>query len=203
MRPYISLDVETTGVNLDRSELLEIGWVVDDGTSPVEELISRNFIIARNTISYGEFFALDMNARIFKALKEGHPDIQLESFIARQLLMDMLHAAELAVEWDKFHGLFVEGKPNRKIQMAGKNYSGFDGIFVNGLLVRTDRTKEFAQLAQHRVMDVGPMYAHDFGYVPSLPEICKKHMNNAPVTHKAVEDAQLVVSLIRNKLTLG
>lgn len=202
MRPYISLDIETTGTDRQKSEILEIGWVLDDGINRVEELVKRNFIVQRKTISYGEVFALDMNARIFKALKDKHESVVDAEYIAGLLMEDIEDCSRLALEWDKEHGLFQETKQNKKIQFAGKNFSSFDGQFMDPFM-RGLGVTEYFKMVQHRALDVGPMYAEEFGYVPSLDEICARHLSGQKVNHKAVDDAMMVVNLIRNKMRLG
>jgi len=34
---YVSLDIETTGLNPENCQVLEIGAVIDDGTTPIED----------------------------------------------------------------------------------------------------------------------------------------------------------------------
>lgn len=202
MRPYISLDIETTGVDREKCEILEIGWVLDNGIGRIDDLIKRNFIIKRKNISYGEIFALDMNARIFKALKDNHPDVTEADDIANQLLEDVQECSRLALQWDKDHFINKDDKQNKKIQFAGKNFSSFDSQFLDPFM-RLHTITDYFKLVQHRALDVGPMYAEEFGYVPSLDEIAARHLNGKVVNHKAVDDAMMVVNLIRNKMRLG
>lgn len=204
MRPYISLDIETTGTDREHSEILEVGWVIEDGMGRVDDLIKRNYIVDRKVILYGEIFALDMNARIFKALKNKDADVRNSEEICRQLAEDLEYCSRIAVKWDKDHGINNTGdKVNKKITFGGKNFSGFDGQFIAPFMRQNGFGQNYESLVQHRALDVGPMYAEEFGYVPSLQEICDRHMNGKVVSHKAVDDALLVVNLIRNKMRLG
>jgi len=72
-RPYIALDIETTGLNTRKAQVLQVAAVLDDGVSPIEELDRINYVIKQDEINYGEPYALGMNAWIFQMIKD-HKD---------------------------------------------------------------------------------------------------------------------------------
>lgn len=100
---YISIDVETTGLDWDHCQILEIGAVYDDTDKPFQEakLFSE---VARMDAIRGEPYALQMNAHIIRAsMKRG---------------IYNLTAA--------FGSWLGEGKTTP----AGKNFSSFDARFL-------------------------------------------------------------------------
>jgi oligoribonuclease (3'-5' exoribonuclease) len=47
LRPYISIDLETTGLDVEKVQILQIGWVIDDGVSPINSLEKGSILIQR------------------------------------------------------------------------------------------------------------------------------------------------------------
>ena len=66
---YCSIDIETTGLNSDTCQILEIGVVVEDTSKKlrVGKLPTLRLLIDRNEIT-GQPYAINMNARIFRIL---------------------------------------------------------------------------------------------------------------------------------------
>src|SRR5271166_1491659 len=110
MRPYVSLDLETTGLDTERAEILELGFVYDDGVSPIDKLQKFNFILDLKEITYALFSALHMNARLIKAIhkKEGLTPIST-AFAA--LTHMLVIASRDAMNYDETRGR----KPNEKV----------------------------------------------------------------------------------------
>jgi len=67
MRPYLSIDIETTGID-DRSEILQISVVLDDLVSSVSTLNTLDIPIKHKSIDYSEPYALGMNAELLKKM---------------------------------------------------------------------------------------------------------------------------------------
>ena len=59
---YVSLDIETTGLNPENCQVLEIGAVIDDGTTPIEECPTFHCYVDHGLI-LGEPFAVDRKSR--------------------------------------------------------------------------------------------------------------------------------------------
>jgi len=66
---YCSIDCETTGLNREICQILEIGVIIEDCSKPrpFEELPKLKLVIDRRTV-VGEPYAINMNARIFRLL---------------------------------------------------------------------------------------------------------------------------------------
>ena len=47
--PYVLIDIETTGINPDVCQILEIGAIYDDGTKPIDTLPIFHRYVCHNT----------------------------------------------------------------------------------------------------------------------------------------------------------
>jgi len=211
IRPYISIDLETTGLG-ERSEILQLGAVLDNGTSEIEDLKKINYIIKKKEYNYGEAYALGMNAWIFEEIKK-HMDRKETSIPVRGFNVVMQKFSELIVDCSKLALEFDKENPprfphpqgrgaveNKKIQLAGKNV----GIFDRVKLDQECKTNNFTLpgLLQHRGIDVGSLFYDKFGYNPSLDEI-NRLTGRKEVSHDALDDALDVVHAIRWKVNLN
>jgi oligoribonuclease len=68
---YISIDVETTGLDPENCQILSIGAVIEDTLNPLpfEELPKFHAIIKRENVS-GSIFALNLNRDLIQAMKD-------------------------------------------------------------------------------------------------------------------------------------
>jgi oligoribonuclease (3'-5' exoribonuclease) len=190
MRPYISLDIETAGLDID-STILEIGLVLDSGDgTPLESLQTLRAHPAFDYIEKANPVALNINRDLLAELAKnpGQPIKQ----IFPQIEAVFERAGDLAFSWDEANS---KAKPSRRVQVAGKNVASFDLPRLRHQFPCLDRL--FNKTLQHRTLDVGSMYASRFGYTPSLQEILDLISDNKTVAHTAVEDALDVVRAIR------
>jgi hypothetical protein len=176
--PYVSIDLETTGLNYDYCQILEIGAVYDDWTKPVAELpIYHRYIY--DSVYTGEPYALALNAAILRRLS-GEPEPNwIRSDEVREDFVDWL---QVACGWDD--------TVNKKITASGKNFASFDLPFLQHL-----GKFPFA----HRVLDPAPLYyrpLEDEG-LPDTKTCMVRAGMDGKVAHTAVEDAIAVVKLIR------
>jgi oligoribonuclease (3'-5' exoribonuclease) len=165
IKPNFSLDLETTGLDTDKAQILEIACVYDDGVSPIEDLPKYREIF-RPKSHYYEPYAMSMHSALLEELAAGGGRSGLGSFY----------------EFLEEHG----GKD--KITFSGKNLTGFDLAIL--------KREGFDWNYSHRSIDVGSVYFHKFGYVPSLGEI-NELIGYKPVSHKALDDALNVIAALR------
>jgi len=191
---YISLDLETTGIDPVIDQILQISMVVDDLAKPevpVEDLPHFTAFIKHEVI-IGNAFALGMNGWILDIISgrnKKQPPYPVLTNKTTQQLEDTGYCGSWlsdALEFmDKHFG-------DDKITVAGKNVAGFDIPFLPDVVKAQFR---------HRVLDVGPLYFNPLfdKAVPDLA-VCKKRAGiNTPVAHDAREDALDVIRLIRSK----
>lgn len=186
IRPYISLDIETTGLDINKAEVLQIAMVFDDGSSPVDELPRLSFLIKHKQITYGEPFAIQMNAWIFEELSKkdsSYKRLSIEE--ARQEMYNFISdAKEMTKTWDTTNGVRVGS-----IQIAGKNVASFDIPILN-------RFFSIKDMIDHRFIDVGSMAYNKFGYNPGFNKI-NKELGLSLITHDALDDAISTIKVIR------
>jgi len=185
---YVSVDIETTGLDERDCDIIEIGAVYDDLGDP--KLVSQLerfhcYVLPPNGRTYtGEPYALSMHAEIFRRialLEPGYsyatPEQAVEAF-ARWLLT-----------------LPERARLKNKVAIAGKNYGIFDNAFLKLLPEWRERV---GKLYHHNVIDPGSMYLRiDDGKPPNTATCLERAGVSTVVPHTAVEDAENVVRLIR------
>lgn len=189
---YISIDIETTGLNPVENDTLEIGAYIEDSNNPLprEQLPCFHVYIWKENYR-GNAFALEMNHQILKKILK----------LKKANDSSLVSSEEVANRFGKF---LLDNKsqwPNEKIfnfgpfVVAGKNLAGFDLPFLNQL-------PGWNQFKFHRrVVDPGILY-FDPTQDEVLPDtsLCKKRAGLSEfVAHEALDDAWDVISLIRHK----
>ncbi len=173
--PYLSVDIETTGVDLERSHVLQLAAVYDDGR-PLEELPTFNRVVRWKVITYGEEYAMNLNRHLLEktfSVNDDYPTIS---------------AVQAA-----FGSFLYQVQPEGKITPAGKNVAAFD------VPILKNPTNGFAwRRFNRRALDPGSMYTEEFDHIPSLGEI-NKYLGREAVTHDALDDCWDVVHAIRHK----
>lgn len=187
MQPYVSIDIETTGLNPDECQTIELAAVIDfDGKTPIEELPQFNSYIVYD-IYKGEPYALQMNAKIFKEIAGLNEEEQLKG--------DEGHVI------DEFWRFLEDNLPEgeKRYTPAGKNYASFD----KGFLVKLSGFKELVSpMLAHRTLDPGNLYWRPEvdGFVLPDTKKCLERAGLEPTdSHRALGDAIDVVRLIRFK----
>jgi hypothetical protein len=181
IRPYISIDTETTGLDPENCQVIEFGAVIDNWESPIDRLPTFRCYIDHG-IFRGEPYAMSMHPKIFRAIA------------TRQTEVEIISPCELVsvfTEWLRANQ-FPFG-PGNKMVVAGKNFGAFDKGFL-------DKFHHWNRLPmKHRFIDPGNMFfipGEDDG--PPSTEECLRRAGLPPhVNHTAVEDALDVVRLIR------
>lgn len=182
MKPYISLDLETTGVNIERSKILQIGLVYDDGKTQIDKLPKRNIFVKWDTIEYAEPYAINMNSWIFEKICKN-------TFEKDEHVLSIDDAIEYTLDFIRKYSR------GTMLQIAGKNVAQFDiPILLNHM--NSQQKKNFREMIQRRTIDVGSAYLTYFKFNPSLDQINRKIGYNM-VSHDALDDASNVVFALR------
>ena len=189
-RPYVSIDIETTGID-ERSHILQISAVFDDLHTSVTELPTLDLPIKWESISYSEPYALGMNAGLLTKMM----DKNFETYEPKNASSSLLHFLK---ECQKLSGVDERGKP-RKIILAGKNVASFDIPKIRSFLYSNSDKEEFDSLIHYKTLDVGSLYYDVFGDNVSLSKINELTGRKA-VSHNALDDAFDVVYAVRHKM---
>lgn len=180
--PYVSIDIETTGLDPEVCQILEIGAVFENWETPIDKLSTFDCYV-RNTPVIGEPFALSMpnNVKILRAIATGETDVPI------MLPEQAVHSLRI---WLSEVG-YQRGE---KFTPAGKNFGSFDLQFLKKLPGWGTHIK-----VQHRAIDPGMLYWRPGDpTVPDMSTCLKRASEDGNVTHKAVEDARDVIKLIRD-----
>jgi oligoribonuclease len=209
---YISIDIETSGLDSEKHKVLSIGAIIEDTEKklPYDECPKFNAIVLQNEIT-GSPRALTMNKEIIAMIGE-----YLEGTNETRHLMNT-HTDYSFYEKDEvvkkfYEFLWVNGYgdavPNQllvtskidsnskpiTLNVAGKNFGTFDKLFLQELpwwqkLIRT----------RQRVLDPAILMV-DWKNDKSLPNLtqCKERADiQGVVTHNALEDAWDVIEVLR------
>lgn len=195
--PFVSIDLETTGLDPRTCQILEVGLVVDDWSTPIDKLPSCSFYVDPGAI-HGEPYALQMNAEIIEQIiamrgswaeRDGLliKTTDVAARIQNWLLQTLPLIGDRANPWREGKVFF---------RPAGKNYAGFDKAFLELLPNWHD-----LMAPHHRAIDPGSMYFDPRidDDVPGTEECLRRAGLDPDVKHRAEEDARDVVRLIRRK----
>ena len=204
---YYSIDVETTGLNTEKCELLEFAALMEDTNNlkSREDIPTYEKIIIRDFMC-GQPGAFHMNNRIMKILSE-YEHAELKGVFASGY--NLIHEGNLARDFyyfslehyagmdkEKVDDLRRRKKMDRKLKIwvAGKNFSAFDKIFIL-------RIPEFSRYFQivHRVADPSTIYTdfiNDEAF-SNLPTILERLDLDSNISHKASDDAWNVIQALR------
>lgn len=222
---YVSIDIETTGIDNENTQTLSIGLVVEDTVDikPIEELQTLEIAILRERIE-GEIFAINMNRQLIADIleyklartDEERKEIEIrtgreylhEEDVAKRIFQFLWENRALDGKFDLTgHMEVVNGKsyPALTSKMkpyyfnaAGKNFANFDNRFLE----RLPRWKQCLK-ARGRTIDPAILFVDwkNDDCVPGL-SLCKERAQLDPhVTHNAIEDAMDVVKLLRKQYT--
>lgn len=195
MKPgYLSVDIETTGLDPDGSQIIQFGAVYDDFHTPLDKLPSINLICVDEDDCYtGGSFALNMNRDLMQKISEAtewarHNPALPAGFCYLGELVGLVKdwlIAEMGYNPD-----------SDKLVVAGKNYCNFDKLFLNELDFESEIN------VHHRVIDVGSMFwdHSNHGFVPPGLKTCLKDAGvGGDVTHDALSDCLDVIKCIRHR----
>jgi DNA polymerase III epsilon subunit-like protein len=181
---YVSIDIETTGVCSKTCQILEIGAVIDDLTAPevpVENLHKFHCYVAHEFV-VGEPYAMSMHSKS-KILERIVNRIPPFLYIKPEEIADSFSKWLLACD--------MKGKSNA----AGKNFAMFDLPFLNTLPGFASTVK-----FHYRVLDPSILYWKKGDVTLPDTKTCMERAGLVgEVAHTALEDAQMVVRLLRRK----
>lgn len=195
---YVSLDLETTGLDPLRDQILQLAMVIDDleNPKPLSELPKLNLLIQHDRIE-GNCIALDMNASLIKKLA-GKEEVEVGMLVSNMSRISggfykddtgaIVHTNNPVLDF--LYTNFKDDLNLKKITVAGKNVTGFDIPFL---------PKTISSLFSFRAIDVGSMYVYPTDtMVPSMSTCLERAGLPTTVTHYALDDALQVVELIRH-----
>ena len=213
---YVSVDIETSGLDSEKHKVLSIGAIIEDTEKklPYEECPKFNAVVLQNEIT-GSPRALTMNKEIISMIGDYLEGTDFERNIMNTHSNYSFYEEDDVVK--KFYEFLwnngfttldspsthvngkltpiIDGKTKPiTLNVAGKNFGTFDKLFLQELpwwqkLIRT----------RQRVLDPAILMV-DWTNDKSLPNLtqCKERAGvNGIVTHNALEDAWDVIEVLR------
>lgn len=185
---YVSIDIETTGINPDCDDILSVGAVIEDTNDfkHASELPSFHYGIIRERIS-GSTFAINMNKALIGKISSGYESDRFK----------LCHEHELAQKFYQFleaNGFKSDSSGYISFTVAGKNVGVFDLKFLENLPYWN------AFFRPHRrTLDPAILYVdwENDEVVPTLSQCKLRNHELGTVSHDALEDAIDVVELLR------
>lgn len=189
---YVSIDLETTGLNENVCQIIEIGAVIDDSWNhaPIEQLptfhcyVINEIAVGNNMqqVLTGEPYALGMHSDLLKKL---HHQPEGNRYIPKE---------EVAGQFQDWLSKHFKGE---KVTVAGKNFMGFDMQFLKKL-----PNFDVSQF-NHRNIDPAMLYwdIQRDEKIPNLKTCMERAGLEGKVAHTALEDALVVVKLLRYAAT--
>lgn len=226
MLKYISVDIETAGLDKDIHPVVEFAAVATDLGDPTrieeldvllihDELIVQTWPLFHHQDIWEDMFQIGEAYRMYENGERGKAQEYLKDYYPGHII-EVTHP----VEPDKpvFHltqngETQVACRPHQLLTvylnwLRTLGYGFQDRVNIAGKNVAgfdIPFLKELGwdtdKLFRHRVIDPGPMYvtAED-RTTPDLTECCKRAGIEDVVSHRALDDARLVDRVIRNKL---
>jgi DNA polymerase III epsilon subunit-like protein len=193
---YLSVDLETTGLNKEKCQVLEIAVVYDD-TEHVQDITACPYFhcYIQHPMYCWEPTAYKMNQKLFE-----------EILNAKTKIMDTLdlHQINFYKQWfgvlDSESVGYAVSRWLKAINyeapyiVAGKNYGSFDLGFLERLPHFTEKVK-----LPHRHLDPGSWFVtlEDIR-IPDLKECKKRAKLPENIAHRALDDARDVILLTRH-----
>jgi len=185
---YISIDVETTGLDPTLHSVIEVGAVVENTEffNPVEALPTFRALIWRDSCVWS-LVPIQMHTGIIEVLAKVDPQIIHDGDI-------QLECGAVITTPERFAKLFdcfiMEHFSQERATVAGKNFNAFDRPFLEQL---------YPDLPfRHRVLDPAMMFVDwSKDRAPSLPECMERAGLDMDGYHTSLGDARMVIKLLR------
>jgi DNA polymerase III alpha subunit (gram-positive type) len=192
---YVSIDIETTGVNREVCQILQIGAVIEDTQNvlPIEQLPKFQCIVEQEHI-VGQPMGLFMNSHLLSIISQLEV-LQKEARMEHRKKYNIMNENMVAVAfamWLQTNG-FKEGTPIT-ITAAGKNFASFDKVFLE----RLPKWNQHVRIKQ-RIIDPAVLCV-DWKNDTDLPNLnlCMNRLKvYGEVTHDALADSIDVVRVLR------
>lgn len=189
-----AVDLETTGLNPKRCQILEIGLAIFDFQNPqhqncsIEELPTfSTYVFNSDNSIQGEYYAINMNQKIIeRILHREDPEISK--------LYDFCPIEQLTTKVSNF--LQQHYQPEEQIILAGKCHDALDIPFLKQHSKLWETNNFHFKIVEPAMLFFDPNQDQE---PPGLETCLKRAGINKKVTHNALDDALDVIRLLRSK----
>jgi len=200
---YISIDLETTGIDPEQNQIIEFGAIIEDSKNPLsyeESKKYRRVILARDRVYNFSSYAARLNANLIALISDienGRADVKFTN--NSNLTETAFYVDELISDfkiWLLANGFIENSQGTVQIVAAGKNFSGFDKQFINKLEPLT-----YGLNIKYKAIDPAPYFIDwDNDLEPPSSDECLKRAGvDAKTNHEALADAWNVIQLLRTQ----
>jgi oligoribonuclease (3'-5' exoribonuclease) len=203
---YVSIDIETTGLDSSIHQIIEFGAIIEDSNNPKsyeESKKYRRIVLARDKKYVFSSYAAKINASLIELISEiENTKTGVTFFNDSNLSQSALYSDELITDfryWLIGMGFEVNFGSIVEIVAAGKNFASFDRKFIEA----TSRLsmESLGLRIHHRTIDPSTSFI-DWTYdsTPPSTDLCKKRAElDGEVKHEALADAWDIIQLLRKK----
>jgi len=209
---YISIDIETTGLDPVNDQILEFAAILEDTNSKeiydLDGLHSFEAIFAYERL-VGNPYALSLNKRLLEIMvkyyglkRKGTQNAEFVKYKKENNIYEItdknsyIPFIEEFEEFLYYSGYLSYSGKKLAVNPAGKNYGSFDGQFLKNIGLY-----DVVPIKQ-RSIDPAILYVdwENDNQLPSL-EKCKERagLKDVEVTHKAIDDAWDVIRILRKQ----
>jgi len=188
---YVSIDIETTGLDPEQDQILQFAAIIDDTEHPeveLDDLPQFQRIILHDRVS-GSPQALAMNTWLLEEIAAG-----LKPNGNRKETCRIKSLANQFFEFLKANGAGNILHSRIHFVAAGKNFGGFDRLFLD----QVPNWNRYIQ-THRRVLDPTSLFFNPTSdeVPPCLKQCLERSGYHAEVTHEATEDAKDVIRVLR------
>lgn len=196
---YVSLDIETTGLDPKKNQIVEVGAVLDSigSTTPIEDLPKFRAVLIHEEMVMGAYCA-SLHKGLWEEILEVSSmyHLELKKYGAHKYNETLYCSPERFESFFKAwicEHIYLGIDTEIKINIAGKNAGTFDIPFLEALpgwqgLIEFRR--RVLDPASHCIL---PTDEH----IPDLQECLKRSGLESTVKHTAVDDALDIIRIIR------
>lgn len=199
---YISLDIETTGLDREQDQVLEIGAIIENTLNPLSfKKIPKFHAIVKHERYSGGAYAINMNQRIFKILGDRVVIKDMDEKVQYDTKYNIVDISSITLAFYNWCYLYLQNKPKNYGRVitsvvAGKNFASFDAHFLNNI---PEWNKYFT--FHRRALDPATLFTNFLvDQTPPSLNICLERAGiKEVVTHDAVQDAWQLIEVLRTK----
>jgi DNA polymerase III epsilon subunit-like protein len=195
---YCSIDIETTGLEPTKCDILQFAAILDDldDPKPISKLPTFTAYFTKKEPLVGEPFALSMHPEILRKIADAQRN-KIEQNEQGERFMPLDDLPQAFANFLILNNVEPEKNGLIRVNVAGKNVASFDLQFL-----KTKITKWWPISFCQRTIDPAILYwdAKRDQQLPDMKTCMERARIKGEVAHTALEDALVVVKLLRHKL---
>lgn len=204
---YVSIDIETTGLDPNENQMIEFGAIIEDSNNPKSYEDSKKYrriILAEDAKYLYNSYAAKINAALIELIADIEGGIKPIDFVNNANLTETAFYSSILVSdfklWLMTNGFKENSKGTIQIVAAGKNFASFDNQFIKLL-----NPESYGLKINYKAIDPATSFIDWENDLepPSSDECLKRAGIIAETKHEALADAWNVIQLLRTQYGRG